>query len=88
MNEDRSISVINDGDEIGQVVTYPETRRHVKEVNYLNRDGTTDLIEEYADDGALYSNIHFFNDAVQEIDFFDSQQHPIVQYFFMRDKLT
>ena len=88
MNEDRSISVINDGDEIGQVVTYPETRRHVKEVNYLNRDGTTDLIEEYADDGALYSNIHFFNDAVQEIDFFDSQQHPIVQYFFYEGQIN
>lgn len=97
MNEDRSISVINDGDEIAQVITYPETRRHVREVKYLNVDGTTDFIEEYADDGALYSNIHFFNDTVQEIDFFDSHQYPIVQYFFydgqinlvtVRDKKT
>ena len=45
MNEDRTISVINDGEEIGQVITYPETRRHVKEVKYLNVDGTTDFLK-------------------------------------------
>lgn len=88
MNEDRSISVIHDGDEIGQVTTYPETRRHVKEVKYLNWDGTTDFLEEYADDGELYSNILFFNDNVHEIDFFDSQQLPIVQYFFYEGQIN
>lgn len=88
MNEDRSISVINDGDEIGQVTTYPETRRHVKEVKYLNFDGTTDFIEEYSDDGQLYSNILFFNDAVHEIDFYDSNQLPIVQYFFYEGQIN
>lgn len=88
MNEDRSISVIHDGDEIGQVVTYPETRRHVKEVKYLNADGTTDFIEEYADDGQLYSNIFFFKDTVHEIDFYNSKQRPIVQYFFYEGQIN
>lgn len=88
MNEDRTISVINDGDEIGQVTTYPETRRHVKEVKYLNSDGTTDFIEEYTDDGQLYSNIFFFNDKVHEINFYNSKQLPIVQYFFYEGKIN
>lgn len=88
MNEDRSISIVNDGEEIGRVVLYPETRRHVKEVQYLNSDGSTDFIEEYADDGALYSNLFFFNNTVQEIDFFNSKQFPVVSYFFYEGKIN
>lgn len=88
MNEDRTISVINDGEEIGQVITYPETRRHVKEVKYLNVDGTTDFIEEYTDDGQLYSNIFFFKNQVHEIDFYNSKQRPIVQYFFYEGQIN
>ncbi|MBU5362868.1 hypothetical protein KQI58_17600 [Enterococcus raffinosus] len=88
MNEDRSISVINDGTEIARVATYPETRRHVKEVKYLNSDNTTDFIEEYADDGQLYSNIFFFNDKVHEIDFYNSKQFPIIQYFFYEGQIN
>ncbi|MFR3684320.1 MAG: hypothetical protein ACLTXM_04680 [Enterococcus sp.] len=88
MNEDRTISIINDGDEIGQVTTYPETRRHVKEVKYLNVDGTTDFIEEYSDDGQLYSNIFFFKNQVHEINFYNSKQLPIVQYFFYEGQIN
>lgn len=88
MNEDRSISVINDGTEIARVATYPETRRHVKEVKYLNSDDTTDFIEEYSDDGQLYSNIFFFNDKVHEIDFYNSKQFPIIQYFFYEGQIN
>ncbi|MEO1771808.1 hypothetical protein [Candidatus Enterococcus ferrettii] len=88
MNEDRSISIVNDGEEIGRVDLYPETRRHVKEVQYLNADGSTDFIEEYADDGGLYSNLFFFNNTVQEIDFFNSRQLPIVSYFFYEGKIN
>lgn len=88
MNEDRTISIIQDGGEIGQVTTYPETRRHVKEVSYLNSDGTKDFIEEYADDGQLYSNIFFFKDTVHEIDFYNSKQLPIVQYFFYEGQIN
>ena len=51
MNEDRTISLITDGDEIGKVSLYPMTRRHVKEVRYFYPDGTIDFIEEYAADG-------------------------------------
>lgn len=88
MNEDRSISIVNDGEEIGRVVLYPETRRHVKEVQYLNADGSTDFIEEYADDGELYSNLFFFNNTVQEINFFNSKQFPVVSYFFYEGKVN
>lgn len=88
MNEDRSISIVNDGEEIGRVVLYPQTRRHVKEVQYLNSDGTTDFIEEYADDGELYSNLFFFNNTVQEINFFNNNQFPVVSYFFYEGKIN
>lgn len=88
MNEDRSISIVNDGEEIGRVVLYPETRRHVKEVQYLNSDGSTDFIEEYADDGELYSNLFFFNNTVQEINFFNNNQFPVVSYFFYEGKIN
>lgn len=69
MNEDRTISLITDGDEIGKVSLYPMTRRHVKEVRYFYPDGTIDFIEEYAADGKLFSTIYYCNDQVQEIAF-------------------
>jgi hypothetical protein len=69
MNEDRTISLITDGDEVGKVSLYPMTRRHVKEVRYFYPDGTTDFIEEYATDGKLFSTIYYCNDQVQDHQF-------------------
>lgn len=88
MNEDRSISLINDGDEIGRVSLYPGTRRHVREVTYLNTDQSTDFIEEYADDGALFSNIFFHDGKIQEIDFYNDSQIPVLTYFFYEGQIN
>ncbi|SJZ82163.1 hypothetical protein SAMN02745116_01538 [Pilibacter termitis] len=82
MNENWSISLLLDGDEIGQVITYPNTRRHVKEVHYFNLDGTVDFIEEYADDGKLFSVLSYYKGKVQEIDFVNDQRQPILSYYF------
>lgn len=88
MNEDRTISLITDGDEIGKVSLYPMTRRHVKEVRYFYPDGTIDFIEEYAADGKLFSTIYYCNDQVQEIAFFNDQQQSILNYYFYQGAIN
>ncbi|MHC5268401.1 hypothetical protein ACYSNO_04320 [Enterococcus sp. LJL98] len=82
VNGNWTISLNHDGEEIGQMKLYPETRRLVKEVEYFNLDGTTDFIVEYADDGAPFSHIFFANNRPEQIDFFNSEQLPILSYFF------
>ncbi|MBS7576338.1 MULTISPECIES: hypothetical protein [unclassified Enterococcus] len=88
MNTDRSISIISEGEEIGSVITYAGTRRHVKEVRYINPDQSLDFIEEYSDDGSLYSNIFYYNNKVQEIDFLNTQKFPVVSYYFYENVIT
>lgn len=82
MNGNWTISVICDGDEIGQVSLFPNTRRHVKEVKYTNMDGSIDYIEEYAADGKLFSMIFYHDGAIQEIAYMNDQKLPIVNNYF------
>ncbi|CAH0418972.1 hypothetical protein [Periweissella ghanensis] len=88
MNRDGSISIINDGLTIGEVYTYPNSRRIVKEVRYLNTKGELDYIEEYASDGFLFSNLFYTRNEVQEIDFYDENQFAAVRYFFYQGNLN
>lgn len=82
MNENGTLSIIHDGTEIGVVKLYPNTRRLVQSVEYLNQDSTVDFIEEYATDGSLFSTIFFHEKKAERIDFVNSNQRPILSYFF------
>ncbi|MBV7391111.1 hypothetical protein [Enterococcus alishanensis] len=82
VNGNWTISIICDGDEIGTVSLYPNTRRHVKEVRYTNTDGSLDYIEEYASDGKLFSMIFYHKGEIQEIAYMNDQKIPIVNNYF------
>lgn len=88
MNQDRSISLISEGDVIGEVELYANTRRAVKSVTYLNEDGGRDFIEEYTFDGELFSRIFYDRNAVQEICFYDNQQRPVIRYYYYERQLN
>ncbi|EPC18104.1 hypothetical protein [Lacticaseibacillus paracasei] len=82
MNEDGTISLIQEGETIGSMITYAGTRRAVKELRYNYLDGTKDLIEEYAFDGNHYSNLFYYNDEIQEIQLLNRNGNPVVREFF------
>ncbi|GBG96359.1 hypothetical protein [Lactococcus termiticola] len=87
MNGDWTISVINNGDEIGNVELYPNTRRFVKNVSYKRMNGDTDYIQEYAIDGKLFSEIFYFNNKPQEIHFYSDEKVPRISYYFYEGNL-
>lgn len=82
MNKDRTISIISEGERIGSVILYANTRRAVKEVHYTNADGTPDFVEEYTFDGGLYSRIFYTRGDVNEIVFYDESERPVIRYYF------
>ncbi|MDE3282108.1 hypothetical protein LTZ17_05415 [Lacticaseibacillus casei] len=82
MNEDGTISLISEGETIGSMVTYAGTRRAVKELRYQYLDGTKDLIEEYSFDGNHYSNLFYYNDDIQEIQFLNRDGKVVIGEFF------
>lgn len=88
MNEDQTISIISDGDEIGQLRLYDGTRRRVKDATYFNADRTIDFIEEYTFDGQLFSNLLYDKSEVQRIDFYNEAQQPVLRYFFYEKALN
>lgn len=88
MNENRSISILCDGSEIGKVFLYPQTRRHVKEVRYIHADRSLDFVEEYTGDGKVYSHIFYDKNQVQEIQFLNDEKQPIVTYYFYQGQIN
>lgn len=72
MNRDGVITIVKDGVTIGEMRVFPRSRRLVQDIKFFNVDGTRDMVEEYTFDGKLFSNLFYFNDNVQEIDFFDN----------------
>lgn len=82
MNKGGLISIIKNGEEIGKLRYYSGTRRLVQDVTYFNRDGSKDYIEEYAFDGKKYSNIFYFRNQVQQIEFFDDQENVPLRFYF------
>lgn len=88
MNENRTISILHEGFEIGQVFLYPQTRRHVKEVRYFYPDKSIDYVEEYAGDGKRYSQIFYHDNQVQEIQFLNDDHFPVVTYYFYQGQIN
>lgn len=82
MNQDRSISIIFNGEEIGLMYLYVGTRRYVKSINYKNSDGTPDFSEEYTSEGNKYSTIYYTKGEVQKINFYNDLEQIIVSFFF------
>ncbi|TLQ04822.1 hypothetical protein FEZ51_04075 [Pediococcus stilesii] len=82
MNPDGFISIIKNGETVGSMRTFPNTRRLVQDITYFNADGTRDLVEEYTFDGKLYSNIFYYKSEIQEIEFFDDDQNVRLRFHF------
>lgn len=87
MNEDYSISIIHEGQEIGIMELFQNTRRLVKNIQYLHENGEKDYIEEYAIDGKIFSEIFYFNNLPQEIHFYNDKKIPVISYFFYEGRL-
>ena len=88
MNEDFSISIIHEGEEIGIMELFPNTRRLVKNVQYHHGDGEKDFVQEYTIDGKIFSEIFYFNNRPQEIHFYNEKHIPIISYYFYEGKLN
>lgn len=86
MNVDFSISIINEGEEIGAVELFPQTRRLVKNIHYFS-EMRKDFTQEYTIDGELFSEIFYFNNKPQEIHFYNKNRVAVVSYFFYDGKL-
>lgn len=82
VNQDGVIDIIKDGVVIGKMRTFPNTRRLVQDIKFFNDDGTKDIIEEYTYEGKIFSNIFYFEDSTQEIDFFDNDGDVRLRFYF------
>ncbi|MHA3067040.1 hypothetical protein [Lacticaseibacillus saniviri] len=82
MQEDGFISLVNNGESIGYMTIYANTHRAVKEIHYTNPDGTNDTIEEYTFDGSHYSNLIYYNNELQQIQFLNEAGAVVIRYFF------
>lgn len=82
MNRDGVITLVKEGAVIGEMRVFPRSRRLVQDIKFFNADGTRDMVEEYTFDGKLFSNIFYFKDNVQEIDFFDDNRDVRLRFFF------
>lgn len=88
MNADGSIDVIKDGNKIGAVYNYYNSRRLVNNVTYYNRDGSLDFLEEYAYDGKLFSRIFYADNEVQQIVFYNDDESPVLTYYFYEHEMN
>lgn len=81
MSGDGVISIIYEGEIIGYVTTYANTRRAVKQIDYLNPDQTKDFTEEYAYDGNQYSNLFYYDNTLQQIQFLNNDGQIVVREY-------
>ncbi|MBS0953225.1 hypothetical protein ABC426_00100 [Lactiplantibacillus plantarum] len=88
MNQDHSISIIFNGEEIGLMDLYVGTRRYVKSINYKNSDGTPDFSEEYTLEGTKYSTIYYTKGEVQKINFYNDLEQVVVSFFFYEGSIN
>lgn len=88
MNRDGVITIVKDGVVIGEMRVFPRTRRLVQDIKFLNVDGSRDMIEEYTFDGKPFSNIFYYDDNVQEIDFFDNDQNVRLRYYLYEGSIN
>lgn len=88
MNADGIISIIKNGVRIGEIRTFPQSRRLVQDVTYFNDDGTKDMVEEYTFDGSIFSNIYYYEDRVQEIDFTNNDGQVCLRFYFYEGEMN
>lgn len=88
MNADGIISIIKNGFRIGEMRTFPQSRRLVQDVTYFNDDGTKDMVEEYTFDGSIFSNIYYYEDRVQEIDFTNNDGQVCLRFYFYEGEMN
>lgn len=88
MNADGIISIIKNGVRIGEMRTFPQSRRLVQDVTYFNDDGTKDMVEEYTFDGSIFSNIYYYEDRVQEIDFTNNDGQVCSRFYFYEGEMN
>lgn len=88
MNADGIISIIKNGVRIGEMRTFSQSRRLVQDVTYFNDDGTKDMVEEYTFDGSIFSNIYYYEDRVQEIDFTNNDGQVCLRFYFYEGEMN
>ncbi|MEE6725943.1 hypothetical protein RAO22_06345 [Pediococcus acidilactici] len=88
MNRDGVITLVKDGVVIGEMRVFPRSRRLVQDIKFFNVDGSRDMIEEYTFDGKLFSDIFYYDDSIQEIDFFDNNQDVQLRYYFYEGSIN
>lgn len=88
MNHDGVITLIKDGVTFGEMRTFPRSRRLVQDIKFFNEDGTRDMVEEYTFDGKLFSNLFYYKDKVQEIDFFDDNGDVRLRFYFYEGEIN
>ncbi|MCI2172281.1 hypothetical protein [Schleiferilactobacillus perolens] len=81
MTDDGLINIIDNGETIGEVVTYANTRRAVKVITYFNPDRTKDYVEEYAYDGNQYSTILYYEDKLSQIQFLNNEGQVVLRQY-------
>lgn len=80
-SSDGFTNIIYEGETIGQITTYANTRRALKQIDYLNPDGTKDLTEEYAYDGNQYSNLLYYGNVLQQIQFLNNAGQVVLRQY-------
>lgn len=88
MSSDGAINIIYEGETIGLEVVYANTRRAIKQIDYFNPDGTHDFTEEYAFDGNHYSNLLYYNNALQQIQFLNNDGQVVVRQYLFDGKIN
>ncbi|KID42473.1 hypothetical protein [Fructilactobacillus fructivorans] len=88
MNADFTINIISNGSTIGHVILWPNTRRHVKEVDYVFPNDELDYIEEFVSDGKKFSNIIYTRGQPQRIDFYNDAGVPVLCFYFYKKQLN
>lgn len=83
-----SVFIEHGADPIAREFLFPNTRRAVQDIRYTNPDGTLDYIQEFAADGALYSNVFYYHDDLQEIDFYNMDEQVVLRYFFYEGNMN
>ena len=88
MNRDGVITLVKEGVIIGEMRVFARSRRLVQDIKFFNADGSRDMVEEYTFDGKLFSNIFYFEDNIQEIDFFNDNRDVRLRFYFYEGSIT
>lgn len=88
MNANGSISIIHDGDIIGSIELYQGTRRYIRSINYDNRDGSRDFVEEFTQNGQKYSRLYYSRGKLQRVSYFNSEEQVVLDFYVYDGKIN